>query len=93
MGLNNNDVLKKLRYAMNINDAKMKEIFEIGGGNTSISEVVAYLTKEDDSSFRECTDQNLIYFLDGLITFKRGKKDTTHKTTGRVLMAKEKTTD
>lgn len=92
MGLSNNDVLKKLRYAMNLNDHKMKEIFETGGGNTSLSEVAAYLSKEEDPSYRECTDKNLEYFLDGLITFKRGKKDTAYKT-GRVLMAKEKTTD
>ncbi len=88
MGLSNNDVLKKLRYAMNIKDGKMKDIFELGGGNTSLNEVTAYLSKEDDMSFRECTDQNLVYFLDGLITLKRGKKDTTHKT-GRVLMPKD----
>jgi uncharacterized protein YehS (DUF1456 family) len=92
MGLTNNDVLKKLRYAMKINDAKMKEIFELGGGNTSLNEVSAYLTGEDNSSFRECPDRNLEYFLDGLITLKRGKKDTAYKT-GRVLMPKEKTTD
>jgi len=89
VGLNNNDVLKKLRYAMKINDEKMKEIFELGGGNTSTNEVASYLIGEDNSSFRECTDRNLEYFLDGLITLKRGKKDTAHKKTGRVLMPKE----
>ena len=91
MGLSNNDVLKKLRYAMKINDTKMKEIFELGGGNVSTSEVSAYLIGEEDSSFRECTDSNLVYFLDGLIILKRGKKDTAPKT-GRVLMPKDKTT-
>lgn len=90
MGLSNNDVLKKVRYALNLKDDQMKNIFELGGGNTSISEVVAYLSKEENPSFRECTDKNLEYFLDGLITFKRGKKETTRKT-GRVLMPK--TTD
>lgn len=88
MGLSNNDVLKKLRFAMNLKDEQMKDIFELGGGNASVSEVAAYLAKEDNSSFRECTDKNLEYFLDGLITFKRGKKDTARKT-GRVLMPKE----
>ena len=92
MGLSNNDVLKKIRYALNFNDAKMKEIFELGGGNTSLNEVVDYLSKEEDKSFRECSDRNLEYFLDGLITFRRGKKDTGFKS-GRVLMPKEKSTD
>ncbi|MBI9100739.1 MAG: DUF1456 family protein [Spirochaetaceae bacterium] len=92
MGLSNNDVLKKLRYAMHLNDSKMKDIFELGGGNTSISEVSSYLSGEEDSSFRECSDRNLVYFLDGLITLKRGKKDTARKT-GRVLTAKDKATD
>lgn len=88
MGLSNNDVLKKLRYAMNLKDEQMKHIFELGGGIASLNEVAAYLTKEENPSYRECTDKNLEYFLDGLITFRRGEKDTGHKT-GRVLMPKE----
>ena len=88
MGLENNDVLKKIRYALNLKDNKMKNIFELGGGNTSLNEVADYLSKEDDSSYRECTDQNLVYFLDGLITFKRGKKDTGYKS-GKILMPKD----
>lgn len=87
MGLSNNDVLKKVRYALDLNDSKMKDIFELGGGNTSVSEVVDYLSKEDAPSFRECPDKNLEYFLDGLIIFRRGKKDTGVKT-GKVLMPK-----
>lgn len=87
MGLSNNDVLKKLRFAMNLKDEKMREIFELGGGNTSMNEVEAYLAGEDAPSYRECPDKNLEHFLDGLITYKRGKKDTGHKT-GRVLMPK-----
>jgi len=92
LGLSNNDVLKKVRYALHLKDEQMKSIIEMGGGNASVNEVSAYLSGEESSSFRECTDKNLEYFLDGLITFKRGKKDTGHKT-GRVLMAKEKSTD
>lgn len=92
MGLNNNDVLRKLRYALNINDGKMKDIFELGGGNASLNEIAAYLSKEEDQSYRECPDRNLEYFLNGLITFKRGKKDTAYKS-GRVLMPKDKSTD
>ena len=91
MGLSNNDVLKKVRYALHLKDEQMKNIMELGGGNASINEVSAYLSKEESSSYRECTDKNLEYFLDGLITFKRGKKDTGHKT-DRVLMPKEKPT-
>ncbi len=90
MGLSNNDVLKKIRYALRLNDNKMKEILELGGGNTSINEVSAYLSGEEDRSFRECTDRSLEYFLDGLITFRRGKKDTAHEKKGRVLMPKDK---
>ncbi|MDA3809064.1 MAG: DUF1456 family protein [Spirochaetaceae bacterium] len=92
MGLSNNDVLKKLRYALNFNDNKMKEIFELEGGNISLNEVSAYLSKEEETSYRECTDKNLEYFLNGLITYRRGKKDTGYKT-GKVLMPKEKSTD
>lgn len=92
MGLSNNDVLRKIRYALNLKDSKMEEIFGLGGGNTSVNEVVYYLSKEDDPLYRECPDKTLEYFLDGLIIFRRGKKDTGFKT-GKVLMPKEKTTD
>ncbi len=34
------------------------------------------LRKDDEPGFAECSDELLAHFLDGLVTFKRGKDDS-----------------
>lgn len=73
--MTNNDVFRRLRYAMNINNQSMVEIFRLAGRKIGQSDITSLLKKEDEEGFQECDDQVLENFLDGLITFKRGKKE------------------
>ena len=43
--LNNNDILTRLRYALDIKDAEMVEIFALGGLETTKAEVQDMLSK------------------------------------------------
>lgn len=91
MDYRNNFVLRKLRYAMNLKDADIKKIFALDDFETDEKTVKQYLEKEDSPMFRELTDKVLERFLNGLITFKRGKKEDTNyrdkkKVPKRVLM-------
>lgn len=72
----NNDVLRSLRYTLDVSDAQIAEIIRLGGGAASPDEVEAVLKKDDEPGFVECADELLAYFLDGLVTFKRGKDDS-----------------
>lgn len=70
-----NDVLRSLRYILNVNDAKMAEIFSLAGLNIQASEIENLLKKEDEIGFVECSDNVMAHFLNGLVLFKRGKDE------------------
>ena len=82
MGITNNDILVRVRYALNLKDQQMQEIFQLGGMEFSVAEVQKMLIKvdlENQESITEyyiCNNSMLDCFLNGLITFKRGKQQT-----------------
>jgi uncharacterized protein YehS (DUF1456 family) len=81
--MENNDILIRLRYALDIKNTDMVEIFKLGGIEVTKDEVLKILTKSDDVDEMEaenddqikCNDSMLESFLNGFITFKRGKLD------------------
>jgi uncharacterized protein YehS (DUF1456 family) len=81
MKMNNNDILKRVRYALDIKDNNMVSIFELGGVELTKEEVHNILKKTDDDFNNEENSEDLVSnamldaFLNGLITYKRGKQD------------------
>jgi len=83
--MTNNDLLIRLRYALDIKNTDMVEIFKLGGMELTKEEVMKILTKpqfdEDgeidfsNPNFMFCDYETLEAFLNGFITFKRGKKE------------------
>ena len=73
--MTNNDILRQLRYALDINDSTMIEIFKLVDHEIEQSNLTDLLKKEDDEGFVNCGDAVLGYFLDGLILHKRGRKE------------------
>lgn len=79
----NNDVLRRLRYALNIGDEKMAEIISLSGREIDQKNVKNLLKKEDEEGYLECDNDVMASFLDGLIIHKRGKSEREpekHKT-------------
>jgi len=70
----NNDILKRLRYALNIKDSNMLEIFNLAELEISQSQLTDYFKKEEEEGYKNCTDKTLEKFLDGFIIYKRGRK-------------------
>ncbi len=78
--MDNNDILIRLRYALDIKDIEMVEIFKLGGIEVTKEQVQKMLIKFNEENLNEieiCDNFMLESFLNGLIIFKRGKKDTT----------------
>ena len=71
----NNDLLRRIRYIFNFNDAKMVKIFAQAERKISQENIVNFLRREDEKSFLPCPDIELATFLNGLINERRGKKD------------------
>lgn len=88
--MDNNDILIRLRYALDIKDIDMIEIFKHGGVEATKEEVKKMLIKTNDHYHDEanshddivkeenlkCTNDMLESFLDGYIIFKRGKQES-----------------
>ncbi len=73
--MNNNDVLRRVRYTFNFDDSKMIAICGLGGLEVTRAQISDWLKKEEDPDYRKCSDEQLAMFLNGLIVEKRGKKD------------------
>lgn len=73
--MDNNDILRRTRYALDLNDSKMMEIFSLGGIKASREEISQWLKKDIDPDYVALPGFQLAAFLNGLIIEKRGKKE------------------
>ncbi|QRN85499.1 DUF1456 family protein [Clostridia bacterium] len=84
--MDNNDILIRLRYALEIKDKDMVQILQLGDITMNREEVAKLLTKtpvsEDDKVMAydteehlHCTNFILESFLNGMIVWKRGKQE------------------
>ena len=73
--MTNNDFLRRFRYALNIKDNTMIQIFKKGNITLTREDVIDYLKKDIDEGLKKLSNNDLISFLDGLIIQKRGKKE------------------
>ncbi|EPD50124.1 DUF1456 family protein [Paenisporosarcina sp. FSL H8-0542] len=86
--MDNNDILIRLRYALDIKNKDMVEIFKLGGMEFTKEEVLLILTKSKDDYYDEidydddeneenikCDNVMMESFLNGFVTFKRGKQE------------------
>ena len=73
--MTNNDFLRRLRYALNIKDNIMIQIFKKGNIIVTREDIIDYLKKDIDDGFKKLSNNDLISFLDGLIIQKRGNRE------------------
>lgn len=73
--MTNNDILRRLRYALNISDSAVIEIFKLSGYEIDQSNLTALFKKEDEDGHVVCSDKVMKLFLDGLIVYRRGRKE------------------
>ncbi len=70
-----NDVLRSVRYMLDISNRKVVEIIKLGGMDVTLPDLVTYLKKDEEEGFVFCPDDVMAHFLDGLVFFKRGKDE------------------
>lgn len=71
----NNDILIRLRYALNITDLKLVELFELAGAPLSAEALRPLFLKEGEEGYRECDGRTLGAFLEGLVISRRGRRE------------------
>jgi uncharacterized protein YehS (DUF1456 family) len=74
----NNDVLRSIRYMLDLSDIKVVEITKLADADFPIekTDVQAFLKKEDEEGYVECSNRVLAHFLDGLVFHYRGKDES-----------------
>lgn len=101
--MNNNDILIRLRYALDIKDTDMITMFQLGGIEVTKEELQRMLLKsknsrlgqdeeefEADDDMKKCNHYMLESFLNGFIIFKRGKQEAQPGATEKtILMIKD----
>ncbi|GAB3383988.1 YehS family protein [Lysobacter fragariae] len=73
----NNDVLRSIRYMLDLSDIKVVEITRLADPAFPIEkeDVLAFLRRDEDPDYVECSDRVLVAFLDGLVIYYRGPND------------------
>jgi len=89
--MTNNDILKKLRVALMLRDDEIVDILALVDFRISKSEIGAFCRKEGHPKYKECGDQVLRNFLNGLVLHLRGPKDAP-KDPKEVLNSPKKST-
>ncbi|KFN42554.1 DUF1456 family protein [Arenimonas oryziterrae] len=71
----NNDVMRSIRYMLDLSDSKIVEITQDADAAFAIDKaaVQSYLKKDGEEGYVECGDAVLAHFLDGLVFHYRGK--------------------
>jgi len=78
--MTNNDIMKKLRVALKLRDTEIVKILKLAEFEMTESELGAIFRNEDHPKYKECGDQLLRNFLNGLIIHMRGPMPETKPT-------------
>lgn len=73
--MDNNDIIRRIRYAFDLNDTKMIELFALGDIKATRAQISSWLKKDIDPDYVLLSAFQLAAFLNGLITDKRGAKE------------------
>ena len=70
--MSNNDILKKLRVALELTTDDIIKITALVGFKVTRAELGDIFRSDDHPNFKPCGDQILRNFLNGLVIYKRG---------------------
>lgn len=76
--MNNNDILRRLRFAFDFADVDAVRFFNLDPSSNAPMDKADYLArllKDDDPRFVPCSDGELCAFLDGFVVDQRGLRD------------------
>lgn len=73
--MNNNDVLRTLRYALELDNHSLLAIFSLRQVSLSARELAAMLKGDEEEGFVPLSDELLGKLLDGLIVRERGVRE------------------
>ena len=73
--MNNNDVLRRVRYAFDLSDSDVIATFAQADYTVTREQISAWLKRDDDPEVVRMDDVELAAFLNGFINAKRGRRE------------------
>jgi len=73
--MTNNEVMKSVRYTLEIKNKAVVKLIKDGGVELGVLDVVDLLKNEEDEGYVACPAEAIHAFLDGLILKRRGPSD------------------
>ncbi|HEX5635972.1 MAG TPA: DUF1456 family protein [Gammaproteobacteria bacterium] len=73
--MDNNDIIRRIRYTFDLSDSKMMAIFSLADYEVTREQISDWLKKDEDPALKKINDVTLATFLNGFIIYRRGKKD------------------
>ena len=74
--MNHNDVLRSVRYMLDLSEPQLAAVLDLGGMKVTQEKLASWLLKDDEEGFVPCPDLPLSHFLNGLVVYRRGRDDT-----------------
>ena len=75
VNMTNNDILRRVRYALNLRDKEVIKIFKNVEEDLKKEVLLAWLKKDDEEGYVALRDVDFASFLNGLIIEKRGRRE------------------
>jgi uncharacterized protein YehS (DUF1456 family) len=73
--MTHNDILRRIRYILELDDSKVIAIFALAGLEVTRAQISDWLKKDEDPAYQHLSDPEFATFLNGLIVEKRGRRD------------------
>lgn len=73
--LTNNDIFRRIRYIFDLKEGTIVDIFSLAEFDVTHAQVTDWLRKDEDEALLKMKDVELAAFLNGFISFKRGKRE------------------
>lgn len=73
--MNNNDILRRIGSILNLKEMEIVKIFSLKNIDIKSDQVNNWLKEINEPGYQKLDDQYLSPFLNGLIDYKRGKKE------------------
>ena len=75
--MNNNDLLRSLQQVLKLSDAAIVDIFKLAHHQVDQTSVSNMLKDIHDHGYLHCDEACITHFLDGLISYRRGKNENS----------------
>ena len=80
--MDNNDLLRRLRYALQLDDSETVRIVVLGGGIVTVDQAARWRLTDSDPQFLACDEASVRAMLSGLILDRRGPAPAKSHTGG-----------